>query len=192
PFDGAIFERELLMFLETVAPRGPEKTWRELFARVTEAALEQPFCFCHRDYHSRNLMVVGKELKVLDFQDCRAGPYTYDPVSLAYDPYVSRNPDRSRRVLEGYFSLRPRFLRGISLSEFERDCDTMSLQRLLKAAGTYGKVFRATGNRVFLRYLDRAREWAREIVVGRAEFRGYSDLFRNWEPLHRGAAEESV
>ena len=43
---------------------------------------------CHRDYHSRNLMLHDGSLYIIDFQDARMGPDTYDLVSLLRDSYV--------------------------------------------------------------------------------------------------------
>ena len=43
---------------------------------------------CHRDYHSRNLMLHERQLYIIDFQDARMGPDTYDLVSLLRDSYV--------------------------------------------------------------------------------------------------------
>ena len=58
----------------------------------------EPRVLCHRDYHSRNLMVHDGGLFVIDFQDARMGPDTYDLVSLLRDSYVDINDARARRV----------------------------------------------------------------------------------------------
>ena len=62
---------------------------RALFAQLIDSALEQPRVLVHRDFHSRNLMLVGDdELAVIDFQDAVVGPVTYDLVSLLRDCYI--------------------------------------------------------------------------------------------------------
>jgi aminoglycoside/choline kinase family phosphotransferase len=43
----------------------------------------------HRDYQSRNLMVAGLTLAVIDFQGARLGPAEYDLAALLFDPYVA-------------------------------------------------------------------------------------------------------
>jgi len=48
----------------------------------------RPRFFCHRDFHSRNLMLRDKNLYEIKFQYARLGPITYDLVSLLWDPYV--------------------------------------------------------------------------------------------------------
>ena len=59
---------------------------------------------CHRDYHSRNLMLHEAQLYIIDFQDARMGPDTYDLVSLLRDSYVDlpeQTVERADRVLPG-------------------------------------------------------------------------------------------
>src|SRR5262245_62093123 len=58
----------------------------EYEAIVDELAAE-PRVLCHRDYHSRNLMLHEGTLYIIDFQDARMGPDTYDLVSLLRDSY---------------------------------------------------------------------------------------------------------
>src|SRR4030095_5077750 len=48
----------------------------------------QPQVFVHRDYHSRNLMVDGSRIGIIDFQDALMGPATYDLASLLKDAYI--------------------------------------------------------------------------------------------------------
>ncbi len=57
---------------------------------------------CHRDYHSRNLMLHGGHLYIIDFQDARMGPDTYDLASLLRDSYVDIS-DRELDELMAYF-----------------------------------------------------------------------------------------
>src|SRR4051812_12715466 len=73
----------------------------EWSAIVTELASE-PRVLCHRDYHSRNLMLRDGSLYIIDFQDARMGPDTYDLVSLLRDSYVDI-ADRELDDLIAYF-----------------------------------------------------------------------------------------
>src|SRR5581483_768062 len=62
----------------------------EAFEFLIEAALAQPAVFVHRDFHSRNLMVVAdRNPGILDFQDALRGPIGYDLVSVLKDCYIS-------------------------------------------------------------------------------------------------------
>ena len=65
---------------------------------MVEELASEPRVLCHRDYHSRNLMVHGGQLYVIDFQDARMGPDTYDLASLLRDSYVDITERRDRRA----------------------------------------------------------------------------------------------
>jgi aminoglycoside/choline kinase family phosphotransferase len=100
---------------------------------ATELASE-PRVFCHRDYHSRNLMVHKDHLYVIDFQDARMGPDTYDLVALLMDSYVDNPTALIETMIDEYLQLS-----GTSDAEdFRRRFDIMSVQRQLKALGTFG------------------------------------------------------
>lgn len=107
----------------------------------------RPRVLCHRDYHARNLMVVGGRLFVIDHQDMRLGPITYDVASLLEDPYVTPPPALAARLWEEFRT------RVAPLdAEFERERRRVTIQRLIKAAGTYGAQVRR-GVRSFEVYL---------------------------------------
>ena len=100
---------------------------------VSELAAEPPV-FCHRDYHSRNLMVHAGDLYVIDFQDARMGPDTYDLVSLLRDSYIDHGTDFVDTMVNVYLDFAP----PANSLEFRRRFDLMSVQRHLKALGTFG------------------------------------------------------
>ena len=128
----------------------------EWSAIVGELASE-PRVLCHRDYHSRNLMLNDGSLYIIDFQDARMGPDTYDLASLLRDSYVDIT-DRDLDDLIAYFlalkggtgdeSFRPRF-------------DLMALQRNLKALGTFGYQTAVRRNPVYIQYIPRTLRYAR-------------------------------
>ena len=72
------------------------------FAVLVETLAAEPRVLCHRDYHSRNLMLHDGQLYIIDFQDARMGPDTYDLVSLLRDSYVDL-PEQTVDELIAYF-----------------------------------------------------------------------------------------
>jgi aminoglycoside/choline kinase family phosphotransferase len=122
---------------------------------VTELAGE-PRVLCHRDYHSRNLMLSDGSLYIIDFQDARMGPDTYDLVSLLRDSYVDIG-DRELDELIAYFlALKTRDgAPAASDEEFRRRFDLMALQRNLKALGTFGYQTITRRNTVYIQYIPR-------------------------------------
>lgn len=142
----------------TFSPAERDELRSELAFITTELAAERRV-LCHRDYHSRNLMYVGDDLYIIDFQDARMGPDTYDLVSLLRDSYVDL-PETIVDALVGYFL----DLRGSdeSPSAFRRRFDLMALQRNLKALGTFGFQAAARNNPVYIQYIPRTLRYARE------------------------------
>jgi aminoglycoside/choline kinase family phosphotransferase len=123
---------------------------------VTELAGE-PRVLCHRDYHSRNLMLSDGSLYIIDFQDARMGPDTYDLVSLLRDSYVDI-ADAPVDQLVAYFLA----LKGVQdEEEFRRRFDLMALQRNLKALGTFGYQTMTRRNPVYIQYIPRTLRYAR-------------------------------
>ena len=118
-----------------LAPAEREALRAECAAIVDELAAE-PRVLCHRDYHSRNLMLRDGRLCIIDFQDARLGPDTYDLVSLLRDSYVDLPGARRRRAASRTSS---RCRAGPAKPRaFRRRFDLMALQRNLKALGTFG------------------------------------------------------
>ena len=79
-----------------ISPADADGARRRNGAAIAAELAAEPRVLCHRDYHSRNLMLHGGELYIIDFQDARLGPDTYDLVSLLRDSYVDL-PDASGR-----------------------------------------------------------------------------------------------
>ena len=76
-------------------PQAAFEAVRAEFKSIVEELAGEPRVLCHRDYHSRNLMLSQGQLYLIDFQDARMGPDTYDLASLLRDAYVDLNESRS-------------------------------------------------------------------------------------------------
>ncbi|WP_243041665.1 aminoglycoside phosphotransferase family protein [Dyella sedimenti] len=73
------------------------------FDVIVRNALEQPRCFVHRDYHSRNLLIVEHNNPgIIDFQGALGGPITYDLASLLRDAYIVWPRERVEGWVESY------------------------------------------------------------------------------------------
>ncbi len=121
----------------------------------------EPRVLCHRDYHSRNLMLREGSLYIIDFQDARMGPDTYDLVSLLRDSYVDI-ADRDLDELIAYFlALKQGNGAAFSADEFRRRFDLMALQRNLKALGTFGYQTMTRRNPVYIQYMPRTLRYTR-------------------------------
>ena len=136
--------------------------WQSLACELAD----EPRVLCHRDYHSRNLMLHDGRLYIIDFQDARLGPDTYDLASLLRDSYVEVT-DRELDDLVAYFLA----LRGDrDVDEFRRRFDLMALQRNLKALGTFGYQTTARANPVYIQYMPRTLRYARAGLEKHSRF----------------------
>jgi len=134
-----------------------DQEWR----LIVEELSAEPRVLCHRDYHSRNLMLRDGSLYIIDFQDARMGPDTYDLVSLLRDSYVDIG-DRELDELIAYFlALKARTPGDTDAQEFRRRFDLMALQRNLKALGTFGYQTTTRHNPVYIQYIPRTLRYAR-------------------------------
>jgi N-acetylmuramate 1-kinase len=141
-----------------VIPDSVRDELRREFAEVVETLAAEPRVLCHRDYHSRNLMLHAEQLYIIDFQDARMGPDTYDLVSLLRDSYVDLPEHTVSDLLAYYLALNGRTGEE---KEFRQRFDVMALQRNLKALGTFGYQTTARRNPVYIQYIPRALRYVR-------------------------------
>ena len=129
---------------------------------VNELA-DEPRVLCHRDYHSRNLMLHDGGLFIIDFQDARMGPDTYDLVSLLRDSYVDLDSRQVDELIAYFLALKhgTAACRPAEAAEFRRRFDLMALQRNFKALGTFGYMTVARGNPVYIQYIPRTLNYVR-------------------------------
>ncbi|MBM3299311.1 MAG: phosphotransferase [Deltaproteobacteria bacterium] len=104
------------------------------FATISSMLASQPRIFTHRDFHSRNLILHRDRLVMIDFQDARMGPAQYDLASLLRDSYVTLPEDLVSELLNYYMHEFP----NTDQDQFRYVFDVMSLQRNIKALGTFG------------------------------------------------------
>ena len=119
-----------------------QRIFADARAKLIASALEQPQGFVHRDFHSRNLMLLPDgDLGVIDFQDALSGPITYDLVSLLKDCYIAWPPARVAAWCE--FARVALLERGVAVGDqlaFARCFDWMGIQRHLKVLGIFARL----------------------------------------------------
>ena len=148
------------------------ETLRAELALLVELLASEPRVLCHRDYHSRNLMLHNGRLYIIDFQDARMGPDTYDLVSLLRDAYVDLAENTVDELIAYFLALK-----GCSGGDeaFRRRFDIMALQRNLKALGTFGYQTTSRRNPVYIQYMPRTLRYVRTNLARLPEFEGLSD-----------------
>lgn len=127
---------------------------------IVAEVLQQGNVLVHRDYHSRNLMVVGKRSPgVLDFQDAVCGSPFYDMVSLARDAYTYWTLEEQKRMLQYY--CRHAKKAGVHVPKKFDDCwrmfNIIGAQRGLKVVGIFARLVLRDNKPGFLRPMPLAR-----------------------------------
>ena len=157
----------------------------ELFQLLTASAQAQPYVPVHRDYHSRNIMMLPDGLGLIDFQDAVLGPVTYDLVSLLRDCYIDWPQAKVYRWLDS-FAGKSEHLQGVDKEQLYQWFDWMGAQRHIKVLGIFVRLWLRDGKagylkdipRVFAylnwvcgRYssLDSAGLWLREQILPRLQ-----------------------
>jgi N-acetylmuramate 1-kinase len=135
---------------------------RDEFDKIAGLLAGQPPVFVHRDYHSRNLMVDGERLGVIDFQDALMGPATYDLASLLRDAYIELDERLIDRLIDRYLDGLPMHRHVWTNREtFRRLFDFTSIQRNLKAAGRFVYIDRIKGNSKYLADIPRVLNYVK-------------------------------
>jgi aminoglycoside/choline kinase family phosphotransferase len=191
PYDRAVLLREMQLLPDWFCirhlgfePNAVEsRLLRETFEFLVVEALEQPQVFVHRDYHSRNLMIVPERSPgVIDFQDALRGPVAYDLASILKDCYVAwPRPRVEQWVAQFRARLRGQgaavagaALTGASQEQYLRWFDLIGLQRHLKVLGIFARLNHRDGKPGYLADLPRTLEYVREVAFMYPELRAFS------------------
>lgn len=159
-------------FSRTQLSPGAARTLEAFFLKICRILAAEPRIFTHRDYHARNLIWHGERLFMIDFQDARMGPCQYDLASLLRDSYVTLSQDLIEEILERYMT------EGGYTSEAERArfryiFDIMSLQRNIKALGTFGFQVAVRGASRYASSIPRTGRYVAQTIGRHEEFGEY-------------------
>jgi aminoglycoside/choline kinase family phosphotransferase len=173
PYDREALAREMgLMrpwFLErhlgiTLAPQD-ERMLKDAYEFLIAEALAQPKVFVHRDYHSRNLMVLPERNPgILDFQDALCGPIGYDLVSLLKDCYICWPRETVVRWVSEHRARLASLGGAIGRDEtqFLRWFDLVGAQRHIKVLGIFARLWYRDGKPGYLKDLPLTLDYVRD------------------------------
>jgi aminoglycoside/choline kinase family phosphotransferase len=180
-YDRELLHRELMLFPDWYVTRHLKATLSDaqsadlnrVFDLLLANNLAQAPVYVHRDYHSRNLMVMEKgNPGILDFQDAVYGPITYDLVSLLRDAYIQWDEEL---VLDWTIRYWERARRaGLPVSHdvdaFYRDFEFMGLQRHLKVLGIFARLYHRDGKDGYLKDMPMVMDYTRKTAYRYKEF----------------------
>jgi len=174
-YDRAMQMRELMLFPEwyitqhlgaTLTP-AQQTSLDNVFEQIVANTMAQQQVYVHRDYHSRNLMVMDQDNPgILDFQGAMFGPVTYDIVSLLRDAYIEWDEEQVLDWAIRYWE-RARS-KGLPVStdidSFYRDFEFMGLQRHLKILGIFCRLYYRDGKDGYLADLPLVLSYVRKTA----------------------------
>ena len=182
-YDLALLQRELGIFEEWCINKAlgmeiPAVVWENACNILITSALEQPVTCVHRDYHSRNLMVLHNNSPgIIDFQDAVIGPITYDLVSLLRDCYIAWPQDQVSAWVSGYYNrLKDAGLVDCELARFTRWFDLMGMQRHLKAIGIFSRLNLRDGKSSYLNDIPRTLSYVMSQAKAYPELANFHDF----------------
>jgi aminoglycoside/choline kinase family phosphotransferase len=187
PYDQTLLENEMSLFtdwflikhLQLELTAQDKRVLDGVFELLRESALGQVQVPVHRDYHSRNIMVLkDQSLGIIDFQDAVLGPITYDLVSLLRDCYIAWPESKVDTWVSEYFTLAKKagLIGPISEMQFKLWFDWMGLQRHIKIAGIFSRLSIRDGKSA---YLDDIPQTLSYILHVSAEYDALSE-FHLW------------
>ena len=145
------FDRYLSLRLDPTEAGGAREDFRALASELAS----RPRVLTHRDYHARNLMMHAGEMFIIDHQDARMGPASYDLASLIYDPYTSLTSELTAELIERFIEMKSQSGMTFEGADFRRELELMITQRMLKAIGTYASQA-AQNNFTYVAYIEPA------------------------------------
>lgn len=163
-YDEALLQREMQLFpdwllnkhLQIELNAEQTKSIQTIFDCLVENALQQPQCFVHRDFHSRNLMITETNNPgVIDYQDAVHGPISYDLVSLLKDCYIKWSKDEINTWVDYYLHQLSKSGVEVDAQQFKRWFDLMGVQRHLKASGIFARLSHRDGKHDYLNDIPR-------------------------------------
>lgn len=194
-YDEALLRRELNLFPEwylgkhlgVTLDEKQQKVLDTIFQRILAVNLAEPRVYVHRDYHSRNLMVVpdgkGNNPGVIDFQDAVYGPMSYDLVSLFKDAYISWDEEVVIDWLIRYWESAKK--RGLPIREdfgdFYRDYEWMGVQRHIKILGIFARLYHRDGKDGYLKDMPLVLDYLRRAC---ARYDSLLPLLRLLDKVH--------
>ncbi|HQZ83196.1 MAG TPA: phosphotransferase [Pyrinomonadaceae bacterium] len=147
-------------YFETYAKRPLSETENRClsdeFVELARDLASRATVLCHRDFHAANLMIdaVG-EMRIIDHQDARIGSAAYDLVSFLLDRITEPpSPEWLAEKRRYFLDLRVALgLPRIDEGEFAAEFRLQTLQRCLKAVGTFSYQSAVRGKTHFIPFI---------------------------------------
>ena len=125
---------------------------QEFVALADQAQQADSGFFLHRDFQSRNIMVLQGRVRFIDFQGGRLGPAAYDLASLLIDPYAALPQQLQSDLLELYLDEFTTLVPS-DRQRFKEEYLVLALQRNLQILGAFAFLSNQRGKPFFRQYI---------------------------------------
>lgn len=141
------------------------------FKPICERLANEKMILCHRDFHSRNIMVKGNENIIIDFQDARLGLAQYDLASMLDDCYYEVERCNKYKLIQHYYENLDVKIHGQeSFDQFMSLYNDMILQRVFKAIGSFSYIYETRKDVRYVKYIGFAMEKLKKILLSDAKY----------------------
>lgn len=196
PLSLPIFDREIMQFamsgfqeyflekyLGIHITSDTQKMLDNTFDLLINNALQQPQVPMHRDYHSQNILLLENgRVGIVDFQDAKIGPITYDAVSCLRDCYIDWPIEWVDQWINDFYQrlIEKKILNAhVSLGQFIYWFDLMGIERHLKACFTFARKFIRDHDDSYLQYIPRTLKYVHQNAQKYPELAPFLKFFEN-------------
>ena len=180
-YDDVVLKREMQLFPEWYVQKElglslteqQQQLWQQTVTTILPVILSQPLVYVHRDFIVRNIMLTRDRPGILDFQDALYGPITYDLVSLLRDAFIEWDEEFVLDIVIRYWEkARAAGLPvHIDFDQFYRDFEWMGVQRHLKVAGIFARLYYRDGKDKYRGEIHRFLKYLRKTSRRYGELR---------------------
>jgi len=181
-----LLEKKFQIPMSAIFSKALEVEFTEICRRLSSL----PRVICHRDFHSRNVMIKHGRIQIIDFQDARMGPAVYDLVSLLLDSYVELNEETIQILMKRY---RESFTHWAQITKdaetFQKEFDLQAIQRCLKACGSFASFFNTRADSRYLKHIPKTLEIVESKLKNFSDFPRLTELMAMTRPHWQGFIE---
>ncbi len=160
--------------LQVTLNKDESERLEQMLDAISSVVLSQPQgVFVHRDYHSRNIMLAGERIGIIDYQDAMNGGITYDLVSLLKDCYIAFDRNAIETLV---LSFRDKKGLHVSDAEFLKWFDFTGMQRHIKVLGIFSRLYLRDGKAGYLDDIPLTRHYLLETAQRYEESRDLAAL----------------
>ena len=156
-YDNKILIKEANLFCDWYIKKNLSKTKRKKFSKEFQVIIKtltsklklKNNIFVHRDFHVSNLMLLQKEIGVIDSQDALIGNRAYDLASLIDDVRFKTSREFKQKVYNFYLKKQKK----LEISKFKNDFEILSILRNLKIIGIFTRLAMRDGKKKYLKLI---------------------------------------